>query len=264
MKKTLAHRKLVLSCFVLLLILNNRALANYGQSKQTPPALKSILNMQTLSACRIRHYNVEYEVKDGEKTVGDAKRVLSSIDGVTSLHSRVDASIAFLKFSQTEESILTNYQSKGLVPEQYTQVKKKPFKKAKTTSFSILQTNTVDDELSVSVFDPLTVYDHLRELVCLGLRDDVELTVQDGKNTEQFQLSFKGQETLLLPIGNVEVLLMVRTRKTNSRETSIWFDVNRQFLPVKIEQAKDGDKQATLVASSVKVDKYVIYGIEEK
>jgi hypothetical protein len=257
MKITLDHCKLVLSCFVLLFILNNSALANYGQSDQTPPALGSISNMQTFSACRIRHYNVEYEVKDGERTVGDANRVLSSIDGVTSLYSRVDASIAFLTFSQTEKSILPNYQLKGLVSEQYTQVKKKPFKKAKTTSFSILQTNSVDDDLSAPIFDPLTVYDHLRELVCLGLREDVELKVQDGKNTEKFQFSFKGQESLQLPIGSVDAILMVRIRKKNSRETSIWFDVNRQFLPIKIEQKNDGDAQAKLVASSVKVDKEV-------
>nr|WP_297347425.1 DUF3108 domain-containing protein [uncultured Glaciecola sp.] len=211
--------------------------------------------MHTLSDCRLGHYDVEYEVKDGERKAGDAKRVLSSIDGVTSLYSRIDASIAFLQFSQSEKSILPNYQLKGLVPEEYTQVKKKPFKKVKTTSFSILQTNSVDDDLSSPIFDPLTVYDHLRELVCLGLREDVELKVQDGQNTENFQFSFKGQESLQLPIGSADAILMVRTRKTNSRETSIWFDMNRQFLPIKIEQKNDGDAQATLVASSVKVDK---------
>jgi hypothetical protein len=200
-----------------------------------------------LKKCRLANYVVKYEAKRGNTTVGHASRELKKVskDGDMQLLSNLSASMAFMKFIQKERSLLRQYEETGLYSTEYSKSTKKPFRSETSNTYTIYKTPS---EKNIGSFDPLSVYDHLRELVCSGLRSDISLKVQDENEVIEYYFEFRGEQTLEIPMGVLQTILFVRTRKTSTRETSIWFNKNFHFLPVKIEQEKDGDIQAVLVA----------------
>lgn len=209
-----------------------------------------ILNINTLQ-CRLKSYELQFDLIRDEYNVGQAERSLKSLNNTgMQLQSNVTASVAFMEFVQKEISELPNYTANGLVPVKYTKQQKKPFKSKTTKSYLIKQ-----DVSSNRSFDPLSVYDHLRELVCSGLKTDITVDVQEQKEKTQYHFLYKGKHTISLPIGDVDTVLMIRTRKTSSRETSIWFDINHNYVPVKIQQVNNGENQAILMATKIFTEK---------
>lgn len=220
------------------------------------PAQSSIPSLNVdVGKCRLSGYSVLFDVMEGSKRVGQANRTLSSADGAASLSSHLEASIAFLSFTQSEQSILGHYQSLGFVSDKYIKKRKRPLSKTKITRFTVTQNSLHGDEPTGALFDPLSVYDHLRELVCSGLQNNVSLNIQEEKKIETYHFTYKGIKQLRQANRLIDTILMVRTRPSSSRETFVWFDANSHFLPVKIKQEKNGDTQAVLVANSIEVTK---------
>ncbi|MEQ3657840.1 MAG: DUF3108 domain-containing protein [Glaciecola sp.] len=201
-----------------------------------------------IEKCRLSGYSVLFDIMEGSKRVGKASRTLTTADKLTQLSSHVEASIAFLSFTQSEQSTLDDYPSAGFASNQYLKSRKKPLSKTKTTKFSIAQNSLPNGKAKHAIFDPLSVYDHLRELVCSGLKQDLALEVQEETEIQRYYFEYRGLQQLQQ--GNItkDAILMVRTRPASSRETFVWFDTNNRFLPIKIEQEKNGKTQATLVA----------------
>lgn len=227
-------------CLTLLLV--TTANAAQQETGSEIAAIKDATDIN-VEACRLNNYHIKFNVMDGKKKAGKAERRLWRQGNNMQLHSKVKASVAFMTFEQSEQSELSAYVSNGLQSVNYSKTKKKPFKKAKTNTYAIDR-----------VFDPLSVYDHLRELVCSGLSSNIVLNVQDEKRINAYQFSYHGKHKLSLPLGEVDAVLVKRTRPTSTRETSIWFDTNNHYLPVQIQQEKEGETQATLVAKSVSVN----------
>ena len=160
--------------------------------------------------------------------------------------------MGFVKFIQKEQSTLPQYLDLGVYSSSYTKQVKKPFKKEKSEQY------VVNDMLASGIdmaFDPLTVYEHLRELVCSGLRGDITLMVQEKEKRLLYYFEYKGEAAVSTSNGNMLAYHFTRKRKTSTRETSIWFAHQQHFLPMKIEQEKDGDTQALLIATSISVNK---------
>lgn len=228
--------------------------ANEPQTLSNNVEQNSSANGIDVERCRLSNYEVSFDVKDGSRSAGKAKRTLKYAENTMRLHTDLRASLAFLKFTQSEDSTLSDYQSSGFISTEYIKTRKKPFKSKETTRYAIEQPMAekhATTETSEAIFDPLAVYDHLRELVCSGLNKDITLKVQDENEVDSYTFIYKGEQTLELPIGSVETLLVVRVRSTSTRETAIWFDKNNNYLPVKIQQTKDGEIQATLVANAI-------------
>jgi hypothetical protein len=203
-----------------------------------------------IKVCRLANYIVKFDLIRGNSSVGKAIRELKQVNKNGDIHllSNLTASMAFMKFIQNERSILIDYKENGLYSSEYSKYTKKPFKK------EVKQTYLVNERATRNVtriFDPLSVYDHLRELACSGLRTNITLNVQEEKEVSQYHFEYKGEQFLQMPMGGAETILFVRKRKTSTRETSIWFNKSNHFLPIKIQQKKAGDTQAVLVAKSI-------------
>jgi hypothetical protein len=242
-----------LLCLIgLMLLIANYAKADIQQEILADTVFEIVQPSVDVAKCRLESYSVTFDVMDRKRKVGSANRKLSSLNSQTTLSSSLSASVAFLSFSQSEQSTLSRYEDRGFESDEYLKTRKNPFKKATTTRYEISQNHSEKDveDVLVSVFDPLSVYDHLRELVCSGLTTNTLLLVQEEREIETYQFVYKGAQRLQLPVGDIDSILMVRTRSTSTRETSIWFDINNYFIPVKIQQEKDGDTQAVLLANA--------------
>jgi len=207
-----------------------------------------------IKECRLANYMVEFDLKRGNANVGNATRGLKQLSQSNdmSLFSSLTASMVFMKFTQKEYSVITNYDDLGFYSSQYIKQAKKPFKKEEKETYSV---NQMVDEHPTNLLDPLSVYDHLRELSCSGLRSNITLKVKEKKDIQPYYFEYKGERNLALPMGPTKTILFVRTRKTSRRETSIWFNKDYHFLPVKIEQQKDGYSQAVLTVKSISATK---------
>lgn len=200
--------------------------------------------------CRLANYMIKFDLLHGESNVGKATRELKQANKHSDVHllSSLTASMAFVKFIQKERSVMKDYIDTGFYSSEFSKYVKKPFKKEIKQIYTI---DALDSNNGLTLLDPLSVYDHLRELACSGLKANITLNVQEEKEVTQYHFEYKGEETLQLPMGEAQTIFFVRTRKTSTRETSIWFNINQYFLPVKIQQEKDGDTQAVLVAKSI-------------
>ncbi len=214
--------------------------------------IKTDLTINT-EQCRLRNYAIEFDVMRDNSNIGRASReLIQDSKGLdASLVTALTASKIFMEFIQNERSLLPEYDARGFHSSEYSKMVKKPFKSTVENTFLVnldTSANTAD------LLDPLSVYDHLRELVCSGLREDVIFKVQEDAEIANYYFKYRGEQTIALPKHTAETLLFVRTRKTSTRETSIWFDKNKYFIPVKIEQKKDGDTQALLLATTIGVN----------
>lgn len=206
-----------------------------------------------IKSCRLANYIVKFDLMRGNSIVGKATRELKQAnrDGDIHLLSSLKASMAFMKFIQNERSILSDYKEKGLYSSEYNKHTKKPFKKEVKQTYPVNERSTSND---LRILDSLSVYDHLRELACSGIRTNIILNVQKEQKISQYYFEYKGEQILQTPMGDTQTILFVRKRKTSTRETSIWFNKSNHFLPIKIQQNKAGDTQAVLVAKSINAE----------
>lgn len=251
MKLATEMLKPVLVFVILISILGDNVIAETQQPLITDSKSEIKPLTVNINKCRLNGYSIKFDVLHGSDKVGSASRTLVVNEGVTTLSTALEASIAFFTFSQREQSKLLAYPELGFVSAHYLKTKKKPFHKKNTIVYSIKQKEQFSKNISEVVYDPLSVYEHLRELVCSGLKEDVSLMVQTEKEVEQYQFTYKELHKLNLSIGDIEAVLMVRTRNTSTRETSVWFDINNHYIPVKIQQEKGGETQATIVATAL-------------
>lgn len=192
-----------------------------------------------IKGCRLANYIVEFDLIRGNSNVGKATRELKQANKKGDFHllSNLTASLAFMKFIQNERSVLSDYKENGLYSSEYSKYTKKPFKK------EVKQTHPVNDRATsneLRILDSLSVYDHLRELACSGLRINIILNVQKEQKVSQYYFEYKGEQILQIPMGEAQTILFVRKRKTSTRETSIWFNKSNHFLSIKIQQKKRG------------------------
>jgi len=221
--------------------------ATVANETATPEGPSTTINIKK---CRLTEYFIVFDVIRDSFIVGIATRALkpANKDNYFMLSSSLTASMAFMKFTQKENSVLKSYNHTGFYSSEYSKFSKKPLKKEIKYRYPV---NTSVSSGVNRTFDPLSVYDHLRELACSGLTHDIKLNVKEKNEVTQYYFEYKGEQVLTITKGEAETILFVRTRKTSNRETSIWFDVNRDFLPVKIQQDKDGEIQAVLTAKSI-------------
>ena len=211
------------------------------------PLIKTFIPVNLVAACRLNNYLVQFDVMRGQAKIGKATRELTHTKHPKRLLSNFSASMAFLQFSQKEQSILPQYNEFGFYSSEYLKQTKKPFKSRQEERQFVNETMSKDSNL---LLDPLSVYEHLREQVCSGLRENVSFNVLNKNEIFTYYFEYRGLENLKLAQRTTKAFRFVRTRKTNARETSIWFAADYHFLPIKIEQQKDGDTQALLLATS--------------
>lgn len=192
--------------------------------------------------CRVANCHLQYNAFKGHIKLGRATKQLSheSQTSQATLLSTVRVSAGPLKFVQEEGSVLSQYDTLGFTTSTYTYKSKKPFKKFTRKEYAVNNLSPEKQSLlkTKTLLDPLAVYEHLRELVCSGLREDVNFKIKEDDGEQTYQFIYKGLQQLTLNKGTINTILLVRTRQNSSRETSIWFAIDKAFLPIKIVQKK--------------------------
>jgi hypothetical protein len=100
-------------------------------------------------------------------------------------------------------------------------------------------------DIKKGYFDRISIYSQLA------------IDVEAGKETLSYPVSYEGQvkdyefeivakERLKLPIGYLNTVKVKRIRSSQKRETFIWLCPDHHYMPVRIQQFKDGKEQADL------------------
>lgn len=75
--------------------------------------------------------------------------------------------------------------------------------------------------------------------------------VIDRNQVKQYDIEVVGTETLTVPAGAYDTVIIERRRPGSSRSTRLWCAADLDYLPVRMQQFKDGDVIATLTLESV-------------
>jgi hypothetical protein len=70
----------------------------------------------------------------------------------------------------------------------------------------------------------------------------------DGEDIDVYKFKRLGKERLEVPAGTFDTVKFRRQRRGSSRSTLIWFAPEQDYLPVRIDQQKDGKTSVTMTA----------------
>ncbi len=102
------------------------------------------------------------------------------------------------------------------------------------------------------------VYDRITADIVIMLdlrngRQPRELRIAEKNQIRDYTFSFRGEETIEVPAGNYRTVKYLRQRTGSSRSTLIWYAVDANFVPVRMEQLKRGKSRVTSVATRLTV-----------
>ena len=72
--------------------------------------------------------------------------------------------------------------------------------------------------------------------------------ILDGEDIDIYEFKRVGEERLKVPAGTFNTVKFRRQRRGSSRSTLIWFAPEQDYLPVRIDQQKDGETSVTMTA----------------
>ncbi len=70
---------------------------------------------------------------------------------------------------------------------------------------------------------------------------DSEFTIVDKQSLKQYLFKVIGNEEIETDIGKYNTVMVNRTRAGSSRSTTLWLAKELFYLPIKIQQKKDGN-----------------------
>ncbi|MBT4521277.1 MAG: DUF3108 domain-containing protein [Halieaceae bacterium] len=83
-------------------------------------------------------------------------------------------------------------------------------------------------------------------------KDDIVITVADGKRVKSYQLVFIGEELLDTPLGPVQTLHFERVHKDSERSSNTWLAPAWDYMMVKTVHVEDGKPvEATLTKANI-------------
>lgn len=118
-----------------------------------------------------------------------------------------------------------------------------------------LQTRRGDKSLNTAL--PDDAFDSLSILLAIGERlrggvEKIELSLVNKGRVRARTYQREAQETLALAVGEVQTLRVREVRDSGKRFTMAWYAPGLQFLPVRIEQYRNGKRVARLDLASVR------------
>jgi hypothetical protein len=73
----------------------------------------------------------------------------------------------------------------------------------------------------------------------------------DEDSVSEYGYTDNGTQTVATPVGSLEARVLVQQRQGSSRATWLWLAADLRFLPVRIEQRRDGEVQTAFELVSV-------------
>jgi hypothetical protein len=102
------------------------------------------------------------------------------------------------------------------------------------------------------------VYDRISADVVIMMdlrngRQPRELHIAEKNQLREYTFTFQGEETVEVPAGTYRTVKYLRQRTGSSRSTLIWFAMDANFVPVRMEQLKRGKTNVTSVATGLTI-----------
>ncbi len=121
------------------------------------------------------------------------------------------------------------------------------------TAASIHEGDAATLELGPDIYDRLSA-DIVVIMDLSNGRAPRTLSIAEKNTIREYTFTPQGDETIETPAGTFDTVRYLRHREGSSRSTLIWYARNAGYLPVRIEQLKDGKTAVTSVAKSVVVN----------
>jgi hypothetical protein len=80
-----------------------------------------------------------------------------------------------------------------------------------------------------------------------------DLRIAEKNQIRDYSFTLQGEETVEVPAGTYRTVKYLRQRTGSSRSTLIWYAVDAEFVPVRMEQLKRGKSTVTSVATKLTV-----------
>ena len=81
-------------------------------------------------------------------------------------------------------------------------------------------------------------------------KEDINITVADGKRIKDYQLRYVGEETLDTPIGSLETLHFERVHDDPDRKSDTWVAPSLDYLMVKTVHVEDGKPVEAIITKA--------------
>jgi hypothetical protein len=80
-----------------------------------------------------------------------------------------------------------------------------------------------------------------------------EFKIAEKNAVRNYEFNRLGEETIATPAGEFQTVKYLRHRVGSSRSTRIWYAIDKNYLPVRIEQLKRGEISIVSVAESIHI-----------
>tara|TARA_B100000029_G_scaffold516717_1_gene633204 strand:+ start:1211 stop:1942 length:732 start_codon:yes stop_codon:yes gene_type:complete len=118
-----------------------------------------------------------------------------------------------------------------------------------------LVNTTINDQVISSEIQPNTLDNGtLQVALMLDMKNSVpeSYTIRDDDGARVYKYTSEGEENLETPLGIIATKKLMQERQGFSHQTIIWLAKDLQFIPVRIEQFRDGKQRVVLNINSLK------------
>ena len=120
---------------------------------------------------------------------------------------------------------------------------------------SVHESIATDLDLEVGLLDRLTA--DLQTILDLqNGRIPRQQRMAYNNGIRQYELESQGNETITVPAGTFKTIKILRRRQNSTRTTIIWYAEDADYLPVRIEQFKNGESTIVMTASRIDSTQY--------
>jgi hypothetical protein len=111
----------------------------------------------------------------------------------------------------------------------------------------------VDMPLQPGVQDDLSVQIALMVELLAG-RTPQQFLLIDKNTVREYRYTREGEESVSTPLGKIDTVIYRSQKKGSPRITRFWCAPSRGYIPLRVEQEKDGDVQWTMQIQSLRRD----------
>jgi hypothetical protein len=111
----------------------------------------------------------------------------------------------------------------------------------------------VDMPLQPGIQDDLSVQIALMVELLAG-RTPQQFLLIDKNTVREYRYTRDGEESVSTPLGKIDTVIYRSQKKGSPRITRFWCAPSRGYIPLRVEQEKDGDVQWTMQIQSLRRD----------
>jgi hypothetical protein len=111
----------------------------------------------------------------------------------------------------------------------------------------------VDMPLQPGIQDDLSVQIALMVELLAG-RTPQQFLLIDKNTVREYRYTREGEESVSTPLGKIDTVIYRSQKKGSPRITRFWCAPSRGYIPLRVEQEKDGDVQWTMQIQSLRRD----------